>query len=190
MKLRDLVVLVVAVAAAPAIAQEKYTIDPDHTVPTFEIAHMGGISTQRGFFSKTTGKVVLDRAAKSGTVEAIIDTSTINTGSSRRDTILRGEDYFDSAKYPTATFKADKLAFDGENLVGVDGELTMRGVTKPVSLKVTNFKCFPAQGNRKPVCGGEVSTVVRLSDYGMRKSGGHADEARIAVGVEAVGAGS
>jgi polyisoprenoid-binding protein YceI len=188
MKCYRLTALVVAVVAAPALAQETYVIDTDHTVPTFEIAHMGGISTQRGMFSKTTGTVVIDRAAKTGSVEAVIDTSTINTGSPRRDAILRAEDYFDSAKYPTATFKATKLAFDGENVVGAEGELTMRGVTKPVSVKVANFKCLPAQGNRKPICAGEVSTTVTLSDFGMRKSGGHADVAKITVPVEAVGA--
>lgn len=187
MKCHRLTALLVAAVAVPALAQETYVLDSDHTVPTFEIAHMGGISTQRGMFSKTTGKVVLNRAARSGSVEAIIDTSTITTGSPRRDAILRAEDYFDSAKYPTATFKADKLSFDGENLVGAEGELTMRGVTKPVSLKVINFKCLPQQGNRGPMCAGEVSTTVTLSDFGMRKSGGHADVAKITVPVEAVG---
>ncbi len=187
MKCHRLTMLIVAAVAMPALAEETYLIDTDHTVPTFEISHMGGISTQRGMFSKTTGKVVLDRAAKTGSVEAIIDTSTINTGSARRDAILRAEDYFDSAKYPTATFKATKLAFDGENIVGADGELTIRGVTKPVAVKVANFKCLPAQGNRRPMCAGEVSTSVTLSDFGMRKSGGHADVAKITVPVEAVG---
>jgi polyisoprenoid-binding protein YceI len=184
------VALAAAVAAAPALAQETYVIDGDHTVPTFEISHMGGLSTQRGIFYKTTGKVVLDRAARSGSVEAVIDTATVSTGSASRDRILRGEDYFDTAKYPTATFKATKLDFDGENLVGAEGELTMRGVTKPVAVKVSNFRCLAPQGNRKPVCGGEVSTVVKPSDFGMRKTGGHADEVRIAIPVEAVGAGS
>jgi polyisoprenoid-binding protein YceI len=174
-------------AAAPALAAETYTIDPDHTVPTFEIGHMG-MTFQRGHFSKTTGTVVIDRTAKTGSIEAVIDTSTVASGSAKRDAMLRSEDYFDSAKYPTATFKATKLAFDGEKLVGVDGELTMRGVTKPVSLKVANFTCLPPQGNRKPICGGEVSTVVKLTDYGMRKPNSLTDEVRIAIGVEAVGA--
>lgn len=188
MKIHRWVGLVVALAAVPALAEETYLLETDHTIPTFEISHMGGLSMQRGMFSKTTGKVVIDRAAKTGSVEAIIDTTTITTGSPRRDTILRAEDYFDTAKYPTATFKATNLAFDGESLVGAEGELTMRGVTKPVTLKVTNFKCVPAQANRRAMCGGEVSTVVKPSDFGMRKSGGHADEVKISVPVEAVAA--
>ena len=131
MTVRFVIALAAGLAAAPALAEETYMLDADHTVPTFEIVHMGGISIQRGMFSKTTGKVTLDRAGKTGTVEALIDTSTITTGSPRRDNILRAEDYFDSAKYPTATFKATNLRFDGDNVVGADGELTLRGVTRP-----------------------------------------------------------
>jgi len=178
--------LVVAFVAVPALAQETYMIDSDHTVPTFEVGHMG-IATQRGNFSKTSGKVVLDRAAKSGSIEVTIDTTTVSSGSAKRDAMLRSEDYFDTAKYPTATFKATKLAFDGENVVGADGELTMRGVTKPVAVNVANFKCLPAQANRKPVCGGDVSTVVKLTDFGMRKPNSLTDEVKIAVGAEAIG---
>jgi len=185
---RRILALAVSLAAlaAPALAQETYLIDSDHTVPTFEIGHMG-ITTQRGNFSKTSGKVVLDRAAKSGSIEVTIDTTTVSSGSERRDAMLRSEDYFDTAKYPTATFKATKLSFDGENVAGADGELTLRGVTKRVALKVANFKCLPPQGNRKPVCGGDVSTVVKLTDFGMRKPNSLTDEVKIAVGTEAVG---
>jgi polyisoprenoid-binding protein YceI len=189
MKLVHAVTIVGALAAAPALAQETYVIDSDHTTPMFEVLHMG-MATQRGVFSKTTGKFVIDRAAKSGSVEAVIDTSTVNSGSEKRDSMLRSEDYFDTARHPTATFKATKLEFDGDNVVGAQGELTMRGVTKPVSLKVANFKCVPAQPNRKPICAGEVSAVVKLTDYGMRKPGSLTDEIRISIGVEAVGAGS
>ena len=189
MNVRNAVALAALAAACPALAQETYTIDPDHTVPTFEIGHMG-IATQRGNFSKTTGTVVLDRAAKSGSIEATIDTSTVSSGSARRDAMLRSEDYFDCAKHPTASFKATKLQFDGDTVVGADGELTLRGVTKPVALKLANFKCLPPQGNRKPVCAGDVSTVVKLTDYGMRKPNSLTDDVRIVFSVEAVGAGS
>src|SRR6266545_8056578 len=110
MKCHHLTALVVAAVAAPALAQETYMIDADHTVPTFEVGHMG-ITTQRGNFSKTSGKVVLDRAAKSGSIEVTIDTTTVSSGSAKRDAMLRSEDYFDTAKYPTATFKATKLSY-------------------------------------------------------------------------------
>jgi polyisoprenoid-binding protein YceI len=185
MKFRDAFALLAAALAVPALAQETYTIDTEHTVPAFEIMHLG-IALQRGTFAKTTGKVVLDRANKSGSIEATVDTSTVNSGSARRDAMLRSEDYFDSAKFPTATFKATKLSFDGENLVGADGELAMRGVAKPVALRVANLKCLPPQGNRKQVCGGEVSTVVKLTDYGMRKPNSLTDEVRITFSVEAI----
>jgi polyisoprenoid-binding protein YceI len=179
--------LVAVFAAAPALAQETYLIDSDHTVPAFEIGHFG-IATQRGLFSKTSGKVIIDRAAKKGSIEATIDTTTVDTGSAKRDAMLRSEDFFDTAKHPTATFKATKLDFDGETLVGADGELTMRGVTRPVSLKVENFKCLPAQANRRSLCAGDVSTVVKLTDFGMRRPGSLTDEVKILFSVEAAGA--
>jgi polyisoprenoid-binding protein YceI len=189
MDIRHAAAFAAAIGVAPAYAQETYAIDSEHTVPAFEIVHMG-IATQRGHFSKTTGTIVVDRAAKSGSIEALIDTSTVSSGSARRDAMLRSEDYFDSAKHPTATFKATKLVFDGDNVVGAEGELTMRGVTKPVSLKVANLKCLPAQGNRKPVCAGDVSTTVKLTDYGMRKPPSLSDDVRILFSIEAVGSGA
>src|SRR5208283_5044960 len=106
----------------------------------FEVNHMG-FSIQRGSFGKATGKVTLDRRARNGTIDVTIDTTSIKTIDPRLDARMKGEDFFNVAKYPTMTFKASKLLYDGDQVVGADGELTMIGVTIPVVLKVANFIC-------------------------------------------------
>jgi len=157
-----------AVVADPAVAEDVYNIDPIHSQPMYEIQHMKGISVQHGSFAKLTGKVTLDRAAKKGTIDVTIDASTIRSHDARLDNILKGEDYFNIAKYPTMTFKSSDLKFDGDNVVGAEGELTMIGVTKPVTLKMTRFTCGENPFNKKPVCGGEATATIKRSDWGMK----------------------
>lgn len=157
-----------AVVADPAVAEDVYNIDPIHSQPMYEIQHMKGISVQHGSFGKLTGKVTLDRAAKKGTIDVTIDTSTVRSHDARLDNILKGEDYFNVAKYPTMTFKSSDLKFDGDNIVGAEGELTMIGVTKPVTLKMTHFTCGENPFNKKPVCGGEATATIKRSDWGMK----------------------
>lgn len=157
-----------AVVAGPVAAEDVYNIDPIHSQPAYEIQHMKGISVQHGSFGKLTGKVTLDRAAKKGTIDVSIDTSTIRSHDARLDNILKGEDYFNVAKYPTMTFKSSDVKFDGDNVVGAEGELTMIGVTKPVTLKMTRFTCGENPFNKKPVCGGEATATIKRSDWGMK----------------------
>ena len=158
----------IAVVADPAVAEDVYNIDPIHSQPMYEIQHMKGISVQHGSFAKLTGKVTLDRAAKKGTIDVTIDASTIRSHDARLDTILKGEDYFNVAKYPAMTFKSSDVKFDGDNVVGAEGELTMIGVTKPVTLKMTRFTCGENPFNKKPVCGGEATATIKRSDWGMK----------------------
>jgi polyisoprenoid-binding protein YceI len=161
-------VLLAAAVATPAFAApENYTVDPGHTFPSFEVSHLG-FSTHRGRFNKTEGKIVLDTAAKSGSIDITIDANSISTGGEKLETHLKAEDFFNVAKFPTLTFKSSKLKFDGDKLVGADGDFTLLGVTKPVSLTVTNFKCGPHPFNKKPVCGAEVSGTVKRSEFGMK----------------------
>jgi polyisoprenoid-binding protein YceI len=160
--------LLAAAMATPAFAApENYTIDPGHTFPSFEVSHLG-FSTHRGRFNKTEGKVTLDAAAKSGSLEVTIDAASVSTGGEKLDTHLKAEDFFNVAKFPTITFKSNKLKFDGDKLVGADGDFTMLGVTKPLSLTVSNFKCGAHPFNKKPMCGAEVTATVKRSDFGMK----------------------
>src|SRR5258707_469588 len=116
-----IVVFALTVASAAAAAEETYAIDPVHSQPIFEVRHMG-FSTQRGSFGKATGKVTLDRAAKKGSVDVTIDTTSIKTIDPRLDTHVKGEDFFNVAKYPTITFKSSNFVFEGDRVVGMDGE--------------------------------------------------------------------
>jgi polyisoprenoid-binding protein YceI len=152
-------------AALPASAQ-TYALDPQHSQPFYEVSHMG-YSLQRGAFTGATGTITLDRAARKGTIDVSIDASTVRTSDPKLDTKMRGEDFFNVAKYPTMTFKSSQLTFDGDRLVGADGELTMRGVTKPVKLTVENFVCGLHPYTKNPICGAEVTATIKRSDWGM-----------------------
>jgi len=177
-----------ALPASAVLADETYAIDPVHSQPRYEIQHMRGLSTQAGYFTKLAGKVTLDRAARKGTIDVTIDTTSIRThDASRLDAIIKGEQYFNVEKYPTMSFKSTNLVFDGDKLVGADGELTMIGVTRPVSLKVTNFTCGENPFNKKPMCGGEATANIKRSEWGM-KAGipmSSSDDVRIIIPIEA-----
>lgn len=172
-------VVALSVAGLPfmAVAQtENYVIDPFHTVPYFEVDHLG-FATIRGMFSKTSGKFTIDHAGKSGSLEAVIPTATVNTGDPdregrprTRDEHLRTPDFFNSAEFPTMTFKSTAVKFAGDNPETIEGNLTLLGVTKPVSLKVERWRCGPdprTQGKRYQ-CGGNASGSFKRSDFGMK----------------------
>ena len=178
--------LALALTAGRAGAQEIYTIDPVHSQPIFEARHMG-FSQQRGSFSKSTGKIMLDRVARTGTVEIVIDTTSIKTYDPRLDEQMKSENFFNVAKYPTLTFKGNNIVFDGDRVVQVDGDLTMLGVTKPVSLKVANFVCGEHPTNKKPMCGAEATTTIMRSEWGMKYGMPKAvsDEIKLTIPIEA-----
>lgn len=167
-------------------APELYTIDEAHTYPNFEVNHLGW-STTRGVFKKASGKVMLDTAAKAGSVEIVIDANSVDTNDKKRDEHLRSEDFFNAAKFPTITYKSSKLKFDGDKLVGADGELTLLGVTKPVSLAFSQFKCgdHPIYKG-KYYCAGDASTTIKRSQFGMTiYPGGIGEDVLLEIQVEA-----
>jgi polyisoprenoid-binding protein YceI len=186
MAVRMIVTAFVVAICTPAFGQETYLVDPLHTTTTFLVTHLG-LSVQRGSFGKTTGTVVLDRAGKKGSIDVAIDASSVTSGSQPRETMLKGEDYFNVAQFPTIMFKSTNLKFDGDRVVGADGELTMRGVTKPVMLSVVDFKCATHPMTKKPACGAEVTATVKRSEFGMTKNqASTADDVKIAVAIEAL----
>lgn len=188
MKLKPAIAAVAALVALPAAAaDETYVIDPVHSQPQWEARHIG-FSNQHGNFGKVTGRIVLDRAAHTGSVDVVIDATSIRTYDARLDAIVKGERYFNVEKYPTLTFKSTRVTFDGDRLVGVDGELTMLGVTRPVELKVANFVCGQQTFNKKPMCGAEATTTIKRSEFGMTSGleiGNPADEIKLTLPVEA-----
>jgi polyisoprenoid-binding protein YceI len=150
--------------AAPG--DEVYAIDPGHTFPSFEISHLGW-STHRGRFNKTSGWITLNRAARSGSIQLTIDADSIDTGDVRLEERLRKPDFLDTATYPDITFKSNKMRFEGDALIAVDGDLTLHGVTRPVTLTVTSFRCgkFPVIGTE--VCGANAETTIKRADFGI-----------------------
>ena len=178
-------VLVSLAASLPAAAADSYTVDPGHTYPGFEINHLG-FSTMRGTFDTSSGKVTLDPAGNGGSIEITIDAASIDTGHAKRDEHLRSEEFFNVARFPTLTYKANRLKYDGDKLVGADGELTLLGVTRPVSLTVTSFNCGTHPINKKPACGANATASIKRSDFGMTTYvPAVGDEVKISIEVEA-----
>ncbi|MBL8481394.1 MAG: YceI family protein [Rhodocyclaceae bacterium] len=168
MKSPLLAILVSAAASSALAAPETYTVDPNHTWPGFEISHFG-YSIQRGRFEKSAGKISLDSAEKKGSVELTIQAASLSMGFEKWTRHIQSDEFFNVEKFPTLSYKSDKLLFDGDKVVGAEGELTMLGVTKPVKLVVSNFKCGPNPMNKKPQCGAEISAHIKRSEFGMTK---------------------
>lgn len=154
--------------SAAAFAADSYSIDSRHTFPVFEVNHLG-FSTQRGRFNKTTGTITLDTAARKGGVEVVIDTASIDMGLEDWDKHMMNEDFFNVEKHPTMTFKSDKFIFRKGKPAEVHGTLTLLGVERPVKLTVNHFHCGVHPINKKAVCGADLTTRIKRSDFGMTK---------------------
>ena len=186
MKKLALVVALASLSAAAVAAPETFNIDSGHTLPRFEYNHLG-YSFQQHRFDKTSGKIVLDRAAKTGSVDVTIDTKSVNTGYALFNGHIQAEDYFHTEKYPTITFKSTAVRFEGDKPVAVDGNLTIKGITKPVTLTVTNFHSMPHPMLKKDAIGANAVAKVKRSDFNMSKNVPFVgDEVSLSIAVEAV----
>ena len=184
---RSTVAAVTLALAGTALAQEVYVVDPVHSQPLWEARHIG-MALQHGIFAKSTGKITLDRAAGTGTVEFEIDAASIQSHDTRVDPILKGDRFFNVEKFPTITFRSTKVVFQQDRVASVDGELTMVGVTKPVTLQVERFNCGENVFNKKPMCAADASAVIKRSDWGLTTGlnvGNPADEIRLRLPIEA-----
>lgn len=185
---KQLASLVLALAAAsPALAApETYTVDGTHTFPRFSYSHFG-YSTQLSRFNGTSGKVVYDAAAKTGTVDIVIDAKSVDTGYATFNEHIQGEDFLDTAKFPTATFKSTKVVFDGDKPAKIEGQLAIKGVTKPVTLTVTDFKAAPHPMLKKNAIGANAWTVIKRSEFNAGKYAPYVgDDVRIDIAIEAI----
>jgi polyisoprenoid-binding protein YceI len=156
-----------AIAAQTIAAPTTYTLDPDHTHPSFEVDHFGGLSTWRGTFKKTTGKVQYDAVGKSGTVDVLIDTASIDFAHDKLNEHVSSAEMLDVAKFPTAEFKGKFGEFSGTSPKSITGELTLHGVTKPVTLNINSFKCFEHPMLKKEVCGADATGTFNRADFGV-----------------------
>lgn len=156
-----------ALAAPAHAAATTYAIDPDHTYPSFEADHFGGLSVWRGKFDKTSGKIVLDKQAGKGEVEVNIDIASIDFGNEKMNEAARGEMLFESAKYPQATYRGRLAAFSDGKPGEVDGELTLHGVTRRLKLKIQSFKCMPHPMLKRELCGADALATFERNEFGM-----------------------
>ena len=167
-------------------APETFNIDPTHTAPHFAYSHFG-YSTQSHRFDKTSGKLVLDRAAKTGSVDVTIDAKSVNTGYALFNEHIQGADFFDTAKYPSITFKSTAVKFEGDKPVAVEGNLTVKGVTKPATLTLTSFHAMPHPMLKRDAIGANAVTKIKRSEFNMGKNAPYvSDEVTLTIAVEAV----
>ena len=153
--------------AAPVMAADTYTIDPNHTYPNFAISHLG-FSTMYGRFGKTSGAITMDEKRTTGSVDIVIDASSVDTGMQKRDDNLRSPDFLNVVEFPEITYKSTRVAFSGQNKATVEGNLTIKGVTKPVTLDVQSISCgiHPMDPTKKKfVCGFDATAKIKRSDF-------------------------
>lgn len=177
----------IAGAAQAQAPSTTFALDPTHTFVTFEIAHFG-TSTNRGRFDKKEGTVQFDRAGKTGQVNIVIDTGSINTGTAAFNKHLQGADLFNVTQFPTATFASKQFSFSGDKVTEIAGTLTLLGKTQPVTLKATNFNCYDHPMLKREVCGGDFETTIDRTQFGMNYGidWGFPKNVRLLVQVEAV----
>ena len=177
--------LVTLAAGSAMAAPVTYTVDGSHTFPRFSYSHFG-YSTQLSSFGKTTGTVVFDAQAKTGAVDIVIDTTTVNTGFADFNGHIQSEDFLDTAKFPKATFKSTKVVFEGDKPASIEGQLTIKGVTKPVTLTVTSFQAMPHPMMKVPAMGANAFVTIKRSEYNAGKYAPYVgDEVRIDIAIEA-----
>jgi polyisoprenoid-binding protein YceI len=166
-----------------------YEIDPAHTYPSFEADHSGGVSFWRGKINSSAGKITLDKEAGAGTVEVTMDMKTIDFGHQGLNDHAQTPDIFDTAKYPTATYSGKLAGFRNGAPTTVEGNLTMHGVTKPVTLTVNSFKCIPDRSGREK-CGADASATINREDFGVAfgKNFGFDMKVTLRISVEALAA--
>jgi polyisoprenoid-binding protein YceI len=156
---------IAAMLVAGTAGAQSYSLDPDHTYPHWSVSHLG-ITTYQGKFIRAKGKAVLERG-KGGTIDVEIDPTSSVSGSEVLDKVMKGEMFFQVDKFPAITFKSTALRWSGDQLVAVDGLLTMIGQTKPVTLNVKSLRCITHFRTKKEVCGVEAFTTLKRSDWGI-----------------------
>ncbi len=167
--------IALALPLAAAAAPETYTLDPYHSFLHFEVGHLNGMSKLRGRFDKLSGKFAIDRAARTGSLDITVQTASISTGDNdkggrprSRDEHLRSPDFFNVAEFPTMTFKSTRVVFKGDTPAVIEGNATLLGVTRPLSLTVDHWRCAPHPVSKKEMCGANASGMIKRSDFGMK----------------------
>jgi polyisoprenoid-binding protein YceI len=156
-----------ALAGVAVAAPATYNIDPNHTYPTFEADHMGGMSLWRGKINSSKGTVTLDKAASTGAVDITMDMTSIDFGNDALNKHANTPDIFDTAKFPTATYTGKLVKFQNGSPTEVEGTLTLHGVSKPVTLKINQFACKAHPQQNKEFCGADASATINRDEFGV-----------------------
>jgi len=165
--------VVLASAAGASATPTTYRVDPNHTHPAFEVDHFGGLSTWRGLFKSTSGTITLDRERSTGTVDVVIEVSSIDLGHDKLNELVVGEKIgdwngLDITHFPKAEYKGMLADFVQGAPTRVNGELTLHGVTLPVALRVDSFKCMPNHPIlKREVCGADAYGTFNRADFGV-----------------------
>ena len=150
----------------PALAVERFVLDPGHTFPSFAIRHQG-ISLMRGKFTRGQGQVVLDPSGPDSRIEVSIDAGSGDTGHQGLNQKLTGSMFFNTAQFPEIHFLATDVTYRDGKPVAANGNLTLLGVTRPVTLDIRDYACTRQFLTLRPVCGADVHTSLKRSDFGM-----------------------
>lgn len=174
-----------ATTFAAQAAPVTYVIDNSHTFPYFTYKHLG-FSSQTHRFTETSGTITLDRKAKTGSADITINAESVDTGYAVFNEHIQAPDFFDTARHPKITFKGNQMKFEGDKVASIAGDLTIKGITRPVTFTITHFHCAPHPMRRVETCGADATATVKRSDFNMGK---HApavsDEVRLTLAVEA-----
>ena len=180
--------LLLAASGSALAAAATYRIDPDHTYPSFEADHMGGLSVWRGKFNHSRGTVTLDKAAGTGTVDVTVDMKSADFGQDQLNQGTQGKELFETAKYPQATYTGKLVDFVDGAPTRVSGTLTLHGITHPLDLKINSFKCMPHPMFKREVCGADALATFRRDAFGMDagKDYGFSMDVTLRIQVEAI----
>lgn len=162
-----LILCMLAVSMSVNAKSQSYTIDPGHTYPHFKISHLG-FSTMIGRFNSSSGKLTMDKAKGTGSVEIVVDVNSIDTAHAKRDKHLKSPDFFNAAEFPKMTFKSTSVKINKDNSAVAKGNLTIMGISKPLTLKVKSINCGVHPFNKKQVCGFDAMGSFKRSSYGMK----------------------
>ena len=184
--LKQLVTTIALATASVANAQSAtYIVEPGHTFVYFEVVH-SATSTTRGRFDNVQGTITLNQTAKTGHAEIVIDPASVSSGVVPFDEHLRKADFLNAAVFPKVTFAGDGFTFEGDKITALSGVLTLLGKAQPVTLLATRFNCYENPRNKHYICGGDFSTTIRRSAFGMSFGlPGIPDEVRIVIQIEA-----
>lgn len=164
--MNKLLVCLLCACTSATWAAESFVLDAGHTFPSFEIGHQG-VSVMRGKFNRSQGRVVLDPNGPGSRIEVSVDASSGDTGHDGLNQKLLGSSFFNTARFPEIRFASTEVAFKDGKPVSATGDLTLLGVTRPVTLEIRDYACTLQFLTRRPLCGADVHTRIKRSDFGM-----------------------